>query len=128
VSIYSAVPIITSDFSVQRNLVIESPIQIGEIPHPFFYYPWDVFESSTEAYYIGNQDLDYAVVSDFDPNFDILQLSGSLNDYRIEVTVMSENQTSVTQIYQLKAEGEDLIATLQNTSSLSLEESYFNFI
>jgi RHS repeat-associated protein len=90
----------------------------------------DIFKlgSSTEAYYIGNQDLDYAVVSDFDPNFDILQLSGSLNDYRIEVTVMSENQTSVTQIYQLKAEGEDLIATLQNTSSLSLEESYFNFI
>lgn len=70
---------------------------------------------------------DYALITDFKPNEDIVQLSGAKSDY-----VLGASPTGLpsgTAIYKLKPQGEprELVAIIQGTSTLNLNGKYFQF-
>ncbi len=70
---------------------------------------------------------DYALITDFKPNEDIIQLSGAKSDY-----VLGASPTGLpsgTAVYKLKPQGEprELVAIIQGTSTLNLNGKYFRF-
>ncbi|MGV2829369.1 SBBP repeat-containing protein [Myxosarcina sp. GI1(2024)] len=74
-----------------------------------------------QPYYIGSGADDYALILDFDPELDILQLHGTPEDYQ---AIASSNDTK---IYWQQAGELDLVASLPGVSDLSLTEDYFLF-
>ncbi|BDA73778.1 hypothetical protein CAL7716_079440 [Calothrix sp. PCC 7716] len=71
---------------------------------------------------IGNND--YATLTDFNPSEDKVQLQGSANNYRLEVS------GSNTNLYIDKAgsEPDELIAVFQNVTGLNLNSSAFEYV
>ncbi len=61
---------------------------------------------------------DYAIITDFDPNEDVIRLGASKNDYSLI------NLPSSTELYF----GEELVAKIEGNTELSLDNSYFQFI
>ena len=90
-----------------------------------------VLGDENQAYYnSGNSDdsglTDYALITDFDINEDIIQLSGDLTNYQL--IAAPEDLPSGTAIF-LQTDGEnELIAILEGTSNLSLESDAFVFV
>jgi Ca2+-binding RTX toxin-like protein len=71
---------------------------------------------------------DYAIITDFNPSEDIIQLVGTASDY-----ILGSSPTGLAQgvaINLKKPDGElnELIAIVEGVSSLSLDSSYFTFI
>jgi Ca2+-binding RTX toxin-like protein len=69
-----------------------------------------ILGDADHAYYFGQGDLDYATLTDFDPNIDTLKLYDSIGDYQ-----QTQQGNDLWLSYQ-----NDLIAVLQNTSTLDL--------
>jgi hypothetical protein len=69
-----------------------------------------ILGDTDHAYYVGQGDLDYATLTDFDSNTDTLALHGSIGDYQ-----QTRQGNDLWLSYQ-----NDLIAVLQNTSTLDL--------
>ncbi len=76
-----------------------------------------------QTYYLGQGIADYAMIADFDPSEDIIQLHGDPQDYQLEVEAQSVNLVLTSDNQQ------ELIAIIQtaNPDELSLTASYFNF-
>ncbi|MGV2828053.1 SBBP repeat-containing protein [Myxosarcina sp. GI1(2024)] len=76
-----------------------------------------------QAYYLGSGADDYASIIDFDPELDTIQLFGRPGFYQL--TESSGN----THIYKKRKDRQpDLIASLSDTSGLSLREDYFQYV
>jgi Ca2+-binding RTX toxin-like protein len=67
---------------------------------------------------------DYALITDFNPTYDIIQLKGSSIDYLLTVS------GSKTNLYINKpgAELDELIGVINNQTALSLTASYFSYV
>jgi RTX calcium-binding nonapeptide repeat (4 copies) len=77
--------------------------------------------STQGSYYVGGDD--YASISNFDPNIDVIQLFGSASNYAVSFT------NGVCSIYWIGAGGsQDLIAEVVATALLNLTDSYFNYV
>jgi RTX calcium-binding nonapeptide repeat (4 copies)/Calx-beta domain len=79
--------------------------------------------SNQGSYYVGGGDTDYASVSNFDSNNDVIQLSGSIADYSIVYA------GGIASISHLDVNGnQDLIAKIDSASVLDLNAGYFSYI
>jgi hypothetical protein len=67
-----------------------------------------------------------AMIVNFNPTEDFIQLSGSANDYHL-VPAPSGMPTGMA-IVQSEGDRMELIALVQDVESLSLQESYFSFV
>ncbi|NCQ79423.1 MAG: hypothetical protein GPI99_15230 [Microcystis aeruginosa W13-15] len=69
-------------------------------------------------------DKDYALITDFNPTDDIIQLKGSSSDYLLTVSGSNTN----LYINKPGSEPDELISIIQNQKILSLTGSYFQYI
>ena len=78
-------------------------------------------EATTVIHYdtVGNDD--YGLITDFDKSEDLIQLGGSIDDYRLGSS--PSNLPTGTAIYR----EEELVAIVQGSSDLSLSDNYFQF-
>ncbi len=79
-----------------------------------------ILGDTVQPYYTAVGDQDYARLVDFDASEDIVQLHGVANDYEI---VQHGND-----VYLKLASDRELIAIFENTSTLNLSKSSFQFI
>jgi 2',3'-cyclic-nucleotide 2'-phosphodiesterase/3'-nucleotidase/5'-nucleotidase len=81
----------------------------------------DLFILGTVAgvYYQGSEDLDFAYITDFNPNDDLLQLKGEFGDYNFMPTSVNANGLNITGqgIFFQGTEGDDLVAVLQQSNA-----------
>ena len=77
-----------------------------------------ILGDSTQSYYVGNGDSDYAIIKDFDAKIDILQLHGSADSYQ------QKKQGGDLWL----SHGQDLVAILEDTNSLKLNSSSASFV
>ncbi|NJM97753.1 MAG: hypothetical protein HC800_11870, partial [Phormidesmis sp. RL_2_1] len=77
-----------------------------------------ILGSSTQSYYLGGGNSDYAIIKDFEAAIDVLQLSGSAGNYQ-----QQQQGTSL-----LLSNGQDLVAILENTKSLDLNSRSVVFV
>jgi Ca2+-binding RTX toxin-like protein len=75
-----------------------------------------VLGNQIDAFYLGNGDLDFAYIVDFNPNVDTLQLNGAAIDYTTMQTSVLFNNINITGqgIFQ----GGDLVAILQQSAAV----------
>ncbi|MDB9419312.1 hypothetical protein PN467_01890 [Microcystis aeruginosa CS-563/04] len=69
-------------------------------------------------------DNDYALITDFNPTDDIIQLNGSSSDYLLTVSGANTN----LYINKPGNEPDELIAIINNNKALSLTASYFSYV
>ena len=69
-------------------------------------------------------DNDYALITDFNPTDDIIQLKGSSSDYLLTVSGANTN----LYINKPGNEPDELIAIINNNKALSLTASYFSYV
>ena len=81
------------------------------------------------ALYSGQGESDYALITDFNPTFDSIQLAGQAEEYRLDF-LSSGEVSDANLIYQSSTSTEgDLIAILQDVpSSLSLNDAAFTYV
>jgi Ca2+-binding RTX toxin-like protein len=77
-----------------------------------------ILGDNANSYYIGGGNQDYALIKDFDATTDVLQLYGGLRNYQ------QQQQGSNLALYQ----GQDMIAILENTSSLNFNSTSVAFV
>ncbi|MBE9169062.1 SBBP repeat-containing protein [Pleurocapsales cyanobacterium LEGE 06147] len=75
-----------------------------------------------QPYYVGSGSDDYALILDFEPDLDIIQLHGTPQDYELVETL---NRTEL--FWQQENAEPDLIASLPGVSGLSLNDQSFRF-
>ena len=75
-----------------------------------------------QPYYIGAGADDYALILDFNPQEDTIQLYGTPEDYQLT------ESSGDTEIYWQRGSERDLVASLSEVSGLSLTEKYFQFV
>ncbi|MDY7024051.1 MAG: hypothetical protein SWJ54_22330 [Cyanobacteriota bacterium] len=78
-----------------------------------------------QAYYDDGDATDYALISDFETE-DFIQLKGSRQDYRIETP--PEDLPDGAALYRTIGDNDELIAIIEGTSSLNLDDNSFIFI
>jgi len=85
-----------------------------------------VLGSRSAVFYIGQQDTDAAIITDFNPaEGDILELFGSANNYAL---VFEDTDNIAVNIYYKKPlGGTDLIAVLNGVSDFSLNGNYIRY-
>lgn len=83
----------------------------------------------TFALYNGQGESDFALISDFNPTFDSIELAGQVEQYSLEF-LSSGEVSDANLIYQPSASAErDLIAILQDVpSSLDLNDAAFTYV
>jgi YD repeat-containing protein len=105
---------------------------LGDVERPYY----DDGNNSTKG------DKDYAIIDDFNPLEDTIQLNGSASNYRLETNLNgrtinpnidilpSESDTFETAIYIDKpgSEPDELIAILNNVSNLTLNSPAFTYV
>jgi len=77
-----------------------------------------ILGDSQQSYYLGSGDSDYARIKDFDSTVDVLQLSGSADNYQIQ----RQNNNL------LLKHGQDLVAVLENVTGLDFEDESVTFV
>ena len=77
-----------------------------------------VVGSSSQAYYLGNGDKDYALITDFNAAEDTVQLYGSADSYQ-----MQQQDGNLHLSY-----GNELIAIFENTTTLDLNSISVNYV
>ena len=89
-----------------------------------------VLGDSTRVYYDGDSNGGYAILTDFNPAQDRIQLKGSAANYLLFSYIDEGSNLPRTDIYLDKpgTETDDLIAVVQGVSDLSLQGNYFNFV
>ena len=83
----------------------------------------------TFALYNGQGESDYALIADFNPTFDSIELAGRVEQYSLEF-LSSGEVSDANLIYQPSASAEgDLIAILQDVpSTLDLNDAAFTYV
>ena len=84
--------------------------------------------SDPVVYYDGFGVSDYALITDFDPKQDLIQLAGSPSDYTLGSSPTGLPQGTGLFLDKPVGQPDELIAIVQGTSDLSLEGSYFTFV
>jgi RHS repeat-associated protein len=73
-------------------------------------------------------DNDYAIITDFNPAEDVIQLRGSVTDYRLEPRAVRNRTDQYLYLDKPGNEPDELVAILQNTLNLTINSSAFTFI
>ncbi|MGF1589141.1 MAG: SBBP repeat-containing protein [Pleurocapsa sp.] len=69
-----------------------------------------------------------AMILDFNPNEDVIELHGSPKDYTLVSLAESGEEQSAVAIYLNGETNDELIASVNTTASLSLDADYFKFL
>ena len=77
-----------------------------------------VLGSANQAYYVSDGDKDFAIIQDFTPGIDNIQLNGSAGDY--------QQGRSGSDLYLRR--GQELIAIFENTNNLDLNSGRVVFV